>query len=898
MRIVYHKEYKMSSQKNWAEIIKSRVSIGQHLLKYENLERFGNRLQGEHSKHESKNKMCLAVYPDSDSFHCFHVGCTANGDIINYEMDRLGCDFKDACESLAQEYSIELPTGGPPLTEEQKKEREVAKERRTTVAGLLNATAQFYHDSLGDKREYFVSRGFRDDTIDDNLLGYAGGVKNSLYTHLKQLCDDDDILLSTGLVYKQDNGIIIDSLINRYVFPYYQNNMRDVSYFIGRDATGKSKAKYKKLRVNGSHKAVEHVLWNAHSVKDNDKPILVCEGIVDAILVKQEFDKDFYVVSPVTTRINSPDIDRISDLLSQRQHKIIFLNDNEDNNAGTQGALDTAEKVNKAVAEKLGKKLGYSNKLSKTKQEMIAKEIKKSMPIIQIATLRKPPYQDKIDAADFIQARKIQELKYWIDAARDVKQVKYYLDDNPQRFFDSPNGRDFRLKYLTDEILYEGRYFITAGDRLHEYKHSNGGGFYSSKSCEADIVKLAKRKLGKYHGVQRANEVVSSLKMDKVVDVDSFNRDNINYSNGILDIETMSLRESTVDDIFINILPVNYDPNATCDNFDRFLSEVVPGTEQIIYEMGGYAMQGHCDMEKAFIMLGGGENGKSILLRVVAEILGKQNISSVSPQELSERFGPANLFGKLACINNDIPNRAFATSDKLKQIISGENMSGEFKNRDRFDFEPCSTLIYAGNEMPKSYDHTHGYYRRFIIVKFEQEFLEGDPRRRNPDELHSELIAEADGIANKFMLEYAKVHKLGKFTENELTKAAKDEYKADNEPVLQFFDEWIVADENGFVKVSEMSSRYGKWCEVNDVKKLKAKDLEAAFTKKFDGYKKGNKTYDRKTFKAHIGVRFLGIDEAQPEKSQQPVENGTHHTEVDEVLDRHSDLYGDNEVRF
>ena len=884
------------SSNTWAEIIKSNVSIEEHIGRFDNLQQRGNILQGDHHKHTSENGICLMVRPDSQSFYCFH--CEAGGDIISYEMDRLGVDFKDACISLAEMYNIELPQGKP-LTEEEQKERKQAKERRNTVAGLLNAACEFYHDNLGEHREYFEKRGFKAEIIDNHRLGYADGNRKSLYNHLTQFCSDDDMLESTGLFYRdKQSGKLSDSLNERYIFPYFINNIGDVSYFIGRDATGKHKAKYHKIRVNGSDDAVEHVLWNGHSIKNNDKPIIVCEGIVDALLVKQEFDKKYYVVSPVTTRINAPDIDRITDLLSQRKHKIIFLNDNEDNQSGTQGALDTADKVLKSVVEKLQKKFNYDPNANEKTRNEISGKIVAVLPEILIATLRKPSYQDKVDAADFIQARKIQELEYWIEAARSVKQVKEYLNDDPQRFFDAPKGRDFRLKYLTDEVLYEGRYFITAGDKLHEYKHKDGGGFYDGRTCEAEIVKLAKRKLGKYHGVQRANEVVASLKIDKVVDVDNFNRKNINYNNGILDISTMKLRKSTVDDIFINILPVNYEPDAECPNFDKFLSEVVPGTEQIIYEMGGYAMQGHCDMEKAFIMLGGGENGKSILLRVVAEILGKQNISSVSPQELSERFGPANLFGKLACINNDIPNRAFATSDKLKQIISGENMSGEFKNRDRFDFEPCSTLIYAGNEMPKSYDHTHGYYRRFVIVKFEQKFEEGDPRRRNPEELHAELISEADGIANKFIEHYAEAHKNGKFTENELTKAAKDEYKADNEPVLQFIDEFIVEDDGdkGFIRVSEMNKRYGAWCDDNDVKKLKSKELKAVLESKFDSYRLSNKTYDGKNFKAHIGIRMLKTDEVAPTPQPPTITNGASHTsEVpEEIDDRHSDLYSND----
>ena len=218
---------------------------------------------------------------------------------------------------------------------------------------------------------------------------------------------------------------------------------------------------------------------------------------------------------------------------------------------------------------------------------------------------------------------------------------------------------------------------------------------------------------------------------------------------------------------------------------DLFL-KCYQGSEQIVYEMIGYTLHSHLNFEKSFIFIGEGENGKSILLDVISDIIGEDNYTSTSPQELSERFGTSSVFNKLACINHDIPTSALNRSDIFKRVASGNRIRSEFKNKNAFEFKPYATMIFAGNKMPKSYDKTHGFYRRLIIANFTQQFLEGDPRRRDPVELKNELLSESSGIIIKSILAYKEVVNRGKFYEDEHLIAAKDAYKSDNETFLAF----------------------------------------------------------------------------------------------------------------
>ena len=224
---------------------------------------------------------------------------------------------------------------------------------------------------------------------------------------------------------------------------------------------------------------------------------------------------------------------------------------------------------------------------------------------------------------------------------------------------------------------------------------------------------------------------------------------------------------------------------------------------------------------------------------------------------LAERFGTSALLGKLACINYDIPNNMLKASDQIKQVISGEQMMGEFKNQNAFSFSPYATLLYAGNEMPRSFDHTHGFYRRFLIIPFSRNFS-NDPNRRDPEELHVELIGEKEGILKKALQAYTKVEKTGQFSETAETEHAKAAYQMQNEPVKQFIADCIIADMDGYISVADMNANYKHWCDENGYKKVSAKRLEDALTAEFaPDYKKAStRNASGQKIRAHIGVEF------------------------------------------
>jgi putative DNA primase/helicase len=92
-----------------------------------------------------------------------------------------------------------------------------------------------------------------------------------------------------------------------------------------------------------------------------------------------------------------------------------------------------------------------------------------------------------------------------------------------------------------------------------------------------------------------------------------------------------------------------YDESAKCPVFIKYLHDSLPVSEHtLIQEILGYFLVPINRAQKAFVIHGKSNTGKSTLLHVVEDILiGKNNISTLTWQALDDIFSTFQLYGKL-----------------------------------------------------------------------------------------------------------------------------------------------------------------------------------------------------------------------------------------------------------
>lgn len=289
----------------------------------------------------------------------------------------------------------------------------------------------------------------------------------------------------------------------------------------------------------------------------------------------------------------------------------------------------------------------------------------------------------------------------------------------------------------------------------------------------------------------------------------------INLKNGLYNLLEDTLIEHSPAYYSTVQLNVSFDTKADCPKFKKFLKDSMGGDMeqvQLIQEMLGYFLIPVNSAQKCFVIVGAAGAGKSVLLRVINEILiGRKNVSNVYWQSLNERFKTAELFGKLANIFADLPTKNIDDNGIFKALVGEDYLTVEKKNKNPFSFQPYARLLFSCNSIPKNYgDKSEGFYRRLIIVRFNHSVPED---KRDP-ELLEKFRCEADGIF-LFALEGLKrlMNNHFQFSETKANREELQKYREDSNSVLAFVRDCCELKMDAEVGRAEFFDRYKSYCD-------------------------------------------------------------------------------------
>lgn len=246
----------------------------------------------------------------------------------------------------------------------------------------------------------------------------------------------------------------------------------------------------------------------------------------------------------------------------------------------------------------------------------------------------------------------------------------------------------------------------------------------------------------------------------------------INVLNGMVDWNAVVVPELTQHgESYLSTvqLPIKYQRGATCKLFDEFLAwAVAPEDVPRVWEILGYLMMAGNPLQRAILLVGGGGNGKGVLLEIVKKLLGEDNCTSVPLHDFADnRFVTAELFGRLANVCGDIDSTWIENTSRIKEITGEDTVMGERKGQDPFYFKPWCKMVFSANDIPGSADSSRGWTRRFEVVNFPNTPTVSD--RTLKDRLTTP--ASLSGIAIKAVLALRGLMERGDFSHG----AARDE---------------------------------------------------------------------------------------------------------------------------
>ena len=277
------------------EEVRQANDIVDVISQYVHLKRSGRNFFGLCPFHNEKSPS-FSVSPDKQIFHCF--GCGVGGNVFTFLTKIEGINFVEAVQTLAERANIQLPT----FENNVDKEKE---ELKTKVYKVNEFTAEYYHENLYKPtakiaQEYVKQRKLTNDTLKSFRIGFSGKF-NELYQALRKEGFEEQEILESGLVNKNENGTYIDRYRNRLMFPICDGRGRVIAF--GGRVLDDSKPKY----INSPENIVfskGRNLFGLNVAKKSEeikKKLLIVEGYMDVISLHQRGIKN--VVAPLGTAL-------------------------------------------------------------------------------------------------------------------------------------------------------------------------------------------------------------------------------------------------------------------------------------------------------------------------------------------------------------------------------------------------------------------------------------------------------------------------------------------------------------------------------------------------------------------------------------------------------------------
>ena len=379
----------------------------------------------------------------------------------------------------------------------------------------------------------------------------------------------------------------------------------------------------------------------------------------------------------------------------------------------------------------------------------------------------------------------------------------------------SANGgpRKLATNEIADAVSGKESFAQDAGGKLYRFSE----GTYK-KYAERHIRRRVKELLqasgrAAEWSSHRASEVVEYIRADAPELWERPPLDEINVLNGILNVETRELREHDSEFLSPVQIPVKYDAEAECPEWEKFAAEVFPeDANELAFELPADLITPARSAQKAVLLLGEGSNGKSTYLRAAGAFVGNTNAAGVSLHKLeSDRFASARLVGKLANICPDLPSTHLTETSVFKAITGGDYLHGEHKYGESFEFVPYCRLVFSANHVPRSGDASHAFFRRWVVVPFDRTFEPGEEVPREQMDAKLADPGELSGVLNRALDVLDKVRSRG-FTESESMREAWDEFKTMTDPLSVWLDKNVVDDPDAFVPKRDLLAAYNDAC--------------------------------------------------------------------------------------
>ncbi len=321
-----------------------------------------------------------------------------------------------------------------------------------------------------------------------------------------------------------------------------------------------------------------------------------------------------------------------------------------------------------------------------------------------------------------------------------------------------PTGfeKDLRKEWLykfsnelinTSLLIYSNNKFFTFNGCYHEpYNMSNFYGILSKLLIQKGIAPM-------YKDVAFIDSNLKAVIPAKTRYVQANLPNYFLYKNCLINVEMEKIFSLNPNYFATGAINANFNPNLVGSHpiFDSFLNQIT-GEDvvltQRIWEVLAYVISPEYRLRVIFCFIGVGGAGKSVLLKLIENLLTPSLVTNMSIANLATRgFAESELENKRVCIASDEGKFNFneESAAKLKRISGGgETITVDVKMKAQTTFMVTAKLLIASNyPIHRSASAVDQYLRnRMMIIPF----VNSIPQNEQDPYILNKLLAERDAI--------------------------------------------------------------------------------------------------------------------------------------------------------
>jgi putative DNA primase/helicase len=265
-------------------------------------------------------------------------------------------------------------------------------------------------------------------------------------------------------------------------------------------------------------------------------------------------------------------------------------------------------------------------------------------------------------------------------------------------------------------------------------------------------------------------------------------------------------------------LDYDIDPEAKSpEAWIAFLHQLCPTDPESIdtlQEVFGYYLFADTRMQKIVLIVGPTRSGKGTIARVIAGVVGKDNVAGPTLAGLASQFGLSALLGKNVAIISDarLSNRADqgVIVERLLSISGEDMITVDRKFMTPLTCKLTTKLMILNNELPPFAEASGALANRMILLRLTESFLGKEDRN-----LTDKLLAERSSILLWAIQGWKRLYDRGHFIQPASGKELLQELEDLTSPVGAFVKECCQLGPGFQVRRQELFKAYQGWAKAN-----------------------------------------------------------------------------------